>query len=79
MVKDYLIVIGDCMDVLVDFLNRISTVIDRCEISFDNRIPYVVIRSEPEKIEWMRTFVTILMVKDFLGRIIFLDRKDLES
>jgi hypothetical protein len=77
MEKDFLIVIADSMEILNDFLGRISNVIEKCEMTFDNRIPYVVIRSDFNKIDRMRTYITVLMIKDFLGRITFLDRKDL--
>lgn len=78
MQKDFLIVIADSMEILDDFLERISNVMQKCEMTFDNRIPFVVIRSDYDRIDRMRTYITILMIKDFLGRITFLDRKDLE-
>jgi hypothetical protein len=78
MEKYFLIVIADSMEILDDFLGRCANSLEGCEIKTDNRIPFVVIRSKNSvKMEKMRQYITILMIKDFLGRITFLDKKDL--
>jgi hypothetical protein len=78
MQKDFIVVIADSMEILDDFLGRCANSLEGCEIKTDNRIPFVVIMSKNSmKMERMRQYITILMIKDFLGRITFLDREDL--
>lgn len=79
MEKNFIVVIADSMEIMNDFLERCANSLEGCEIKTDNRIPFVVIRSDNSvKMDRMRQYITILMIRDFLGRITFLDRKDLE-
>jgi hypothetical protein len=79
METSWIIIIGMHEFAIREIMSRCVNLFENVEISHDFPIPYLIVRGKREVIERLRTYLTILMVRDneFIGKIVFFIKGEL--